>query len=289
MAANGISTLATKELRQKAKLDLAAAKRNENYDIAKLPTQYDDNAVVDNANTGGLEPRRPWVLNYRIVTRNLQLYLDAADTDSYPGTGTTWTDLSDNGYATTLVDAPAFNTTHFAFDGVNDYVDTNQSLAAESFSLGVWFRTEASGINMMLSKEEAAGRPWNYRLWLNGGQLRADIALAASGADNLQELVFNGGHNNGEWYFVMLTRNNDEWYLYVNGAEVATRTDTFTDTVSNSQELWIGRSAFTASETNPTGSYPYDGDIGQVFVYDAVLTPAEVLQNYNATRSVYGL
>ena len=62
-----------------------------------------------------------------------------------------------------------------------------------------------------------------------------------------------------------------------------------TSTISNSQELWIGCSAFTSGTSNPTGSYPYDGDIGQVFVYDAVLTPAEVLQNYNATRSVYGV
>lgn len=66
MAANGISTLATKELRQKAKLDLAAAKRatdgnvRSTYDITQLPTQYDDNAVIDNANVGGLVQGRPW-------------------------------------------------------------------------------------------------------------------------------------------------------------------------------------------------------------------------------------
>ncbi len=56
MAANGISTLATKELRQKAKLDLAAINRaavgnpRATYDITQLPTQYDDNTVVDNPN-----------------------------------------------------------------------------------------------------------------------------------------------------------------------------------------------------------------------------------------------
>ena len=66
MSANGISTLATKELRQKAKLDLAATKRaadgnaRATYDITQLPTQYDDNAVVDNPNTGGLVVGRPW-------------------------------------------------------------------------------------------------------------------------------------------------------------------------------------------------------------------------------------
>jgi hypothetical protein len=66
MAQNGISTLSTKELRQKAKLDLAAADRaaagnpRATYDITQLPTQYDDNAVVNNPNIGGLVQGRPW-------------------------------------------------------------------------------------------------------------------------------------------------------------------------------------------------------------------------------------
>jgi hypothetical protein len=66
MALNGISTLATKELKQKAKLDAAAIKRaadgnpRATYDITQLPTQYDDNAVVDNPNVGGLIAGRPW-------------------------------------------------------------------------------------------------------------------------------------------------------------------------------------------------------------------------------------
>lgn len=67
MAANGISGLATKELKQKAKLDLAASDRaaasnpRASYDITQLPTQYDDNDVIDNPNTGGLVEGRPWI------------------------------------------------------------------------------------------------------------------------------------------------------------------------------------------------------------------------------------
>ena len=76
MAANGISTLATKELRQIAKLDLAQAKRRGNedstidfdkgerilntYDINLLPTKYSGNDIVDNPNPGGLQQGRPW-------------------------------------------------------------------------------------------------------------------------------------------------------------------------------------------------------------------------------------
>src|SRR6056297_2009242 len=83
MAANGISTLSTKELRQKAKLELAAADRlidgnsRAAYDITQLPTQYDDNAVVDNANTGGLVTGRPWTdtlaVSYSVVPRKFSV------------------------------------------------------------------------------------------------------------------------------------------------------------------------------------------------------------------------
>jgi hypothetical protein len=67
MAANGISTLETKEIKQKSKLDLAAAKRaaqgnpRATYDITLLPTQYNDNDVINNPNIGGLVPGRPWI------------------------------------------------------------------------------------------------------------------------------------------------------------------------------------------------------------------------------------
>ena len=73
MAANDISTLANKKLRQEAKLALAGQDRADRNavepgryadttaDIDQLPTKYDtDNSIIDNANTGGLKVGRPW-------------------------------------------------------------------------------------------------------------------------------------------------------------------------------------------------------------------------------------
>lgn len=84
MSANGIAWLSTKEAKQKAKLDIAQAKRqgktvavdgtisgaidssknyfrtNNTYDITELPTQYNGNNITDNPNIGGLVPARPW-------------------------------------------------------------------------------------------------------------------------------------------------------------------------------------------------------------------------------------
>ena len=68
MSANGISTLVTKELKQKAKLDLAAIDRaadgnpRSTYDISLLPTQYNGNVILDNISDGNvLTPGRPWI------------------------------------------------------------------------------------------------------------------------------------------------------------------------------------------------------------------------------------
>jgi len=84
MAANGISTLSTKQAKQIAKLNIAQAKRqgrtvaadgtisgsvdttknyyrrNNTYDVNNLPTKYTGNSVTDNPNTNGLLPGRQW-------------------------------------------------------------------------------------------------------------------------------------------------------------------------------------------------------------------------------------
>lgn len=83
MSQNGIAWLATKELRQKAKLDLAAQDRaavgnpRATYDIAQLPTQYQDNNIINNANAGGLVTGRPW-----ITTQSTFTFYEAINTTS---------------------------------------------------------------------------------------------------------------------------------------------------------------------------------------------------------------
>lgn len=85
MSQNGIAWLPTKEERQKAKLDLAAAKRAEDgnaraqYDITQLPTQYDGNDVLNNNNASGLVQGRPW------ITGSGKVYYDGLWHDTYAG------------------------------------------------------------------------------------------------------------------------------------------------------------------------------------------------------------
>lgn len=75
MSANGISWLPTKEQRQIAKLNLAAAKRGESYNVDLLPTKYVGNDVYNNPNPGGLEPHRPWISNTSPTTYTVRQYL----------------------------------------------------------------------------------------------------------------------------------------------------------------------------------------------------------------------
>lgn len=214
-----------------------------------------------------------------IVQTNLQLYLNAADSASYPGSGTTWTDLSPNGYTTTLQGTPTFNTTYFTFNAT-DYIDTNQSLASEDFSVGAWFRTSSAGIKMIISKETNGGWPWNYRIWLNGGQIIGDIATSGGSSNSVASALSN--YNNGSWYYVMFTRDSSKLRLYVNGSEV-NNTNATLSSITNSQEVWFGLSAYLG------GSYQWNGDLSRMFVYNRTLTASEILQNYNATKATYGL
>ena len=214
-----------------------------------------------------------------IVRTNLQLYLNAADSTSYPGSGTTWTDLSPNGYTTTLQGTPTFNTTYFTFNAT-DYIDTNQSLASEDFSVGAWFRTSSAGVKMIISKETNGGWPWNYRIWLNGGQIIGDIATSGGSSNSIASSLTN--YNNGSWYYVMFTRDSSKLRLYVNGSEV-NNTNATLSSITNSQEVWFGLSAYLG------GSYQWNGDLSRMFVYNRTLTASEILQNYNATKATYGL
>jgi len=218
-----------------------------------------------------------------IVTSGLQLYLNAGDNSSYPGSGTSWTDLSPNGYVATLTNGVGYSSNNggtLTFTSTQ-YVDTNQSLISEAFTVGGWFKTTSGGIQMILSKETAGGWPWNYRVWLNGGQIVGDIAL--TGGQNVAITSPLTNYNSGNWYQVMFTRDDSNLFLYINGTQIRTIPDTLVGSITNSQELWIGLSAYLG------GSYQFSGDISEVMMYNRVLSSTEILQNYNATKTRFGL
>ena len=89
------------------------------------------------------------VANSTIVSSGLVLHLDAGNASSYPGSGTTWTDLSGSGNNGTLVNGPTYSSANggsLSFDGVNDYVsvsNTSQLRPSTELSIGMWIKANS--------------------------------------------------------------------------------------------------------------------------------------------------
>ena len=228
----------------------------------------------------------------QIITDGLQLRLEPQLTASYPGSGTSTYDLSSNHYTATLVNGVAYSTDRapsFGFNGASNYryINTGQYLSYETFTLSSWFKSSiTTTYQMLFSKEQVAGSPWNYRMFLGitDGRLYADITngttASLAGSTNLC---------NGVWHNAVFVRSValDTLYLYVDGALITSVADGTTGTMANNQNCWIGLSAFTGA--SPTGSYPVNGQIGQSLIYNTALTATQVKQNFNAMRGVYGV
>lgn len=297
---NTISQLATKELKQKAKLDLAEAKRaadgnpRATYDISQLPTQYDDDAVVDNVNTGGLVVGRPWVVATpisSIITDGLVLHLDPDNPDSYPGTGTTINSLVSPNLAGTMS-----NITHidpyFVYNGTSSQVSVADNALLEpgagSWTMEAWVNQTVSGNEVVLGKFAPGGASQHvsYSIRTTGTSYYAQLGSGSgSGAALFVNSTTFVGTLNTAYQLVYVLTNGATKTLetFVNGASIGTVNHNLVSILNTSTNLFIG--------SYNGGEFPqyFDGRIGITRLYNTALTSAQVLQNYNANRSIYGL
>ena len=288
----------TKERRQIQKLDIASAKRNEAYDRDKLPTKYSGNIVVDNANTGGLEPRRPWIIDWSRVMDGMVLWLDAGDTDSYPGTGTTWTDLTNPANNGTLVGSITYTA-----DAGGALVFPNPNTGAGTSYVRMnrvteFMPTTGLTVEQWLSPDDwlpAAGRQ-TISNTESGGYA---ISIRNNGIDFI--VLLNGVYRNARlldasslsgWVHLVGTCDGRFVKLYVNGVDTLTGNNdagaTYPITYHPTNGLFIGAEA-GASATVPNTIQSYEGKIGTTAIYNRALSAAEVLQNYNSDRSRFGV
>ena len=214
----------------------------------------------------------------KIVTSGLVLALDAADKLSYPGSGTTWRDLSGNNNTGTLTNGPTFSTGNMGsivFDGVDDNATCNLVTSdANNVTLEVWFKaTTLPGDRGLIYNG-------------NGGSSGYGLQFGACGATSTTLYVFFGGLNCNVVSYAGMTTN--VWYQ-------AVYTRTTTPSISNILYInGISRSTNTTSNPNaPAGSTlissAFNGNISIARIYNRALTATEVLQNYNATKGRYGL
>ena len=214
----------------------------------------------------------------RIVTDGLILCLDAANKQSYPGSGTVWTDLagSNNG---TLTNGPTFSSENggsIVFDGVNDIANTTY-VSANTYTFSAWFKTNvvSDGYRNIISIPTP-----NYSLVLLDND---SPNLGFWTNDNLNgESLSTPTISTNTWYNVAFVREGNNttggYKAYLNGVLYGNAN---TGTWSSTANLSVGGRTDTAQFLN--------GNISQVYIYNRTLSPTEILQNYNATKGRYNL
>ena len=220
--------------------------------------------------------------NSRVVVDGLVLCLDAANTKSYPGSGTTWTDLSGRGNTGTLTNGPTYSSTNggsLSFDGVDDKVVISSS---SSFAFGTGNLTVTgwgyvtSHINYRILASTRPGNGGYANAWHIGTDANGTILLY-SNAFNLQS-ASNAVPVN-QWFYWTFTRDTGIGKLFVNTIVVASGSVTNDYTLT---QIGIGDFPITGAE-------PWSGRISNTSIYNRALSAAEIQQNYNALRGRFGI
>ena len=317
MAANGISTLSTKQLKLEAKLAMATAKRqgktvaidgtisgsvdptapyyriNNQYDIAQLPTQYDGDDVVDNINTGGLLQGRPWNPDtiITVIEEGLVLNLDARNLNSWsrePGEDT-WNDLSGNNNHATVYGGIAYGTAlggALAFGGTDaEYAQCPPGVyfTSAGYTIQSWvYVISVPNWNRIIDFGSDAGSD-NVLLSSTFGTTGFPTLWVSPSGDNVQstvQLLANTG-----WHHVCATwtPTGTVGKVFIDGVLTGTAT-VAAPTGGVRANCYIGKSNW-GNPPDPN----FNGGMGAIQIYSRALSDAEILSNFNTTKSYYGL
>ena len=218
----------------------------------------------------------------RIVRDGLVLYLDAANIKSYPGSGTTWTDISGKGYDGTLTNGPTFSSDNLGcivFDGSNDRVDgvhNSELNLTQDLTVECWFRRTGGRRDWGrgFGKGDSSNR--TYGLWYHVNSNYFLYQRYGSGQFSVlssEAVVLNA------WYHLVGTSSGSTHTLYVNG--VVKNTTTSSGTFHSSTDPY--------KVDSHDGLYHHIGDVSNCRIYNRGLSEAEVKQNYNAHKGRFGL
>ena len=227
------------------------------------------------------------VADPNIVLSGLVLCLDAANPKSYPGSGTTWTDVSGNGNNGTLTNGPTYSSADggsLVFNGSTTYVTVPDSpllsFTNNIFTFDYWvkFNTVASiGVLGKMTTWEYAFRSstsgvlqfitWN----LSGTQVYASPSTPSTNVST------------STWYHHLSTADGTTNTIYVNGVLVATATRSTNTMGDGTNPLILGAGG-------DAGGWKYlDGNLSTVKIYNRYFSAAEAAQNFNALRGRYGI
>ena len=225
--------------------------------------------------------------NPRIVTDGLVLCLDAGNTKSYPGSGTTWTDISRNGNDGTLTNGPTYSSANggsLVFDGSNEYItipDSNTLTNTSTLTINCWVKVNAfiGSYNAIVGKG-TSDTDEEYVVAISSSSLYFDVG--GGGPYTQPSYTFN----TNTWYNICCVHSRTDGVssllCYVNGIILNNTVIQSTLTPNdNSLPVSIGSRYYNAAQS------PFNGKISNVSIYNRALSAAEVAQNYNALAPRY--
>jgi hypothetical protein len=213
-----------------------------------------------------------------IVTNGLILNLDSGKSNSYSGVGNTIYDLSGFGNTGTLTNGPTFsglNGGSIVFDSTFKYIlfsniiDTNNDL-----TVNFWNRRLSTGsIHNLLHGVNQSGY---FQIRYSSSNA---VQLVKSNAADMGSFTgYTSTANNDVYLTVRFTKSSSTYDLFINGSYISSITNAQTF-VTSGPVLGSGY----------PGSEHFNGRIYSFTCYNRALTQQEVLQNYNATKSRFGL
>ena len=230
-----------------------------------------------------------------LETSNRIIYLDANNSSSYPGSGTTWTNLASGGsYSATLNGSPTFDDTtdpgnkYFEFNPgalTGQFAQINQAAAInpvvnQPFTIQMWVRINNIGSQGSLVSK-AFGSP-SYDGYALGYRTDTTLQLHENGSSQVNYFNSVTGVLSSGWalYTANIQFGNGGGRtnkVFVNGRQVLTATSNESGIPSPTQNL-----------TFPAGFYGEgECDIGQFYYYNTELTTTQIIQNFDATKSTY--
>ena len=235
----------------------------------------------------------------KIVTDGLVFAVDAANKKSYPGSGTTWTDLagSNNG---TLTNGPTFDSGNggsIVFDGVNDYVELGSINSSNPISLAgtteqtweAWIYPTNTGDNYqrIIDKSNNGGGENGY-FFSTGAtdERRIYCKIDNNASDMPNDFIADNMYTVDRWNHICVTRKNNTvnygWNFYSNGVLKHSRSTINLTVPTDTTNCRIGT-------WNHSTSREFNGQISIVKLYNRALTSTEITQNYNALKGRFGL
>lgn len=222
----------------------------------------------------------------KVVSDGLILSLDAADRNSYVGSGTSWNDLSGNVYNGTLVSGPTFNSANggsIVFDSTNSqYINLGPILnyTSENFTFSYW-----ANFNTLTTNSGGQGPivffkgDYNINGYYSQINSTGGIVFVTNQSGVNQTSFTNNIVATGSWYNIVYARNAASVRIYVNGIDRTTTAATHINPVSSGSNFTLAR---------------YPGIYGNFMLsnflnYNKALSATEVLQNYNALKSRFNL